>query len=145
MAGEIRSIAGKVSDVRLGSDYTYVPNYHNDPAALKNQLVSMRIDNRPVLFRTRTLPSISNGDHAVAAGPDNNGTLEALAMKNVSTGATYCDLPWWAVPVGWFAVVMGILFAPILIGLFFLYIGVKALRQAGRVKKALALLHSNGA
>ncbi len=81
-------IRGKASDLDRGSDNTIVHG-RNGPAHIVNQLASLRIDNKPVIFRSRTLVSIKEGDEVIAAGSMKNGTLDALALRNVSTGASY--------------------------------------------------------
>lgn len=57
--------------------------------AIKDQIAAFRVDNKPVVFRTRTFPSIKEGDEVVAAGSIKNGTLHAIALRNASTGANY--------------------------------------------------------
>ncbi len=78
-------VRGKASGVEKGIDTTPVQN----GAVIVNQLSGFRVDNRPVVYRGRDFPSIRDGDEIVAAGDMNNGTLQAIALRNVSTGATY--------------------------------------------------------
>ena len=81
-------VRGLATDIEKGSDFTYASTA-NGPMAIKDQIAAFRIDNKPVVFRTRTFPSIKEGDEVVAAGTMKNGTLHAVAMRNASTGAHY--------------------------------------------------------
>lgn len=82
------TLRGAASHLGRGSDNTVIAR--GDGAAhIVNQIASFRIDNKPVNFKSRTLVSISDGDEVIAAGPMKNGTLEALAVRNISTGAFY--------------------------------------------------------
>lgn len=78
-------VRGKASGVEKGMDTTPTRN----GAVLVNQLAGFRVDNKPVVYRGRDFPSIHEGDEIVAAGEMKNGTLQAMAVRNVSTGATY--------------------------------------------------------
>jgi hypothetical protein len=108
---------------------------------IKNQIVSMRVDNKPVHFRTRSLPSISDGDSVAAAGTMKNGTLEAVALRNITSGAAYHP-PTNMVMVGAAAlIILGIpLIAFLGFGLFFIGVGVWVLMKALNIKKAVAML-----
>src|ERR1700759_3320972 len=88
-------ISGTASAVLLGSDLSYAATA-NGPVAMQNQLVTLRIDNKPVSFRTRQgVPSISEGDKVGAAGAMKNGTLHADALRNYTTGASYHPQTLW--------------------------------------------------
>lgn len=78
-------VRGKASGVEKGIDTTPLRN----GAVVVNQLAGLRLDNTPVVYRGRDFPSIRDGDEIVAAGDMKNGTLDAIALRNVSTGATY--------------------------------------------------------
>ncbi len=82
MATVVRGVA---SGVEKGIDTTPLRN----GAVVVNQLAGLRVDNKPVVYRGRDFPSIRDGDEIVAAGDMTNGTLQAIALRNVSTGATY--------------------------------------------------------
>lgn len=78
-------VRGKASGVEKGIDATPIQN----GAVVINQLSGFRVDNKPVVYRGRDFPSIHEGDEIVAAGDMTNGTLQAIALRNASTGATY--------------------------------------------------------
>jgi hypothetical protein len=143
----LKVISGIVSNVSLGSDFSYAATAQHGPVAIKNQLVSMRLDNKPVLFRTRTLPSISDGDQVAASGPEKNGTLEALAVRNITTSSIYHAPTKSAIILAGLLIIIGIpLIAVLGIGLLFVAFGGWVLWKAFRVRKAVALLHqSSGA
>jgi hypothetical protein len=138
-------LSGVASNVTLGSDYSYMATAQHGPVAIKNQIVSMRLDNKPVLFRTRTLPSISDGDQVSAAGNMKNGTLEAVALRNLTTGSAYHP-PTNMVMVGAGAlIILGIpLIAFLGFGLFFVGGGVWVLMKALNIRKAVAQLQLGG-
>jgi|JI10StandDraft_1071094.scaffolds.fasta_scaffold57299_6 hypothetical protein len=81
-------VRGRATDIEKGSDFSYAATT-NGPMAIKDQIAAFRVDNKPVVFRTRTFPSIKEGDEVVAAGSIKNGTLHAIALRNASTGANY--------------------------------------------------------
>ena len=139
-------VTGRASAVNLGSDYSYAATARHGPVAIKNQLVSMRLDSRPVLFRTRTLPSISEGDQIAAAGAEKNGTLEALALRNLTTGASYHPPTTMFMAGSALLIVLGIPLIPVLgIGLLFVGLGIWFLMRAFRVRSAVAMLHGQAA
>jgi hypothetical protein len=134
-------ISGSASNVNFGSDYTYAATANYGPVPIKNQIISMRVDSKPVHFRTRSLPSISEGDRVAAAGTMKNGTLEAVAIRNLTSGAAYHP-PTTMVMVGSVAlIILGIpLIAFLGFGLFFIGIGVWVLIKALNIKKAVGML-----
>jgi hypothetical protein len=140
---DMKVVTGSVSNVSLGSDYSYAATAQHGPVAIKNQLVSMRIDNKPVLFRTRTLPSISDGDRVSAAGPEKNGTVQALAVKNLTTQSSYFAPTKTAMMLAGLLIVIGIpLVAFLGIGLLFIGFGGWVLWKAMQVRRAVAMLDS---
>lgn len=78
-------VRGKASGVEKGMDTTPTRN----GAVITNQLSGFRVDNKAVVYRGRDFPSIHEGDEVVAAGEMKNGTLQAMAVRNATTGATY--------------------------------------------------------
>lgn len=138
-------ISGNASNVNFGSDFTYAATSNYGPVPIKNQIVSMRVDSKPVHFRTRSLPSISDGDQVAAAGTMKNGTLEAVALRNLTSGASYHP-PTTMVMVGSIAlIVLGIpLIAFLGFGLFFIGVGVWMLMKAFSIRNAVSMLQSAG-
>lgn len=139
-------LTGRASSVALGSDYSYAATANHGPVAIKNQLVSMRLDNKPVLFRTRTLPSISEGDYVAAAGGEKAGTLEALAVRNLTTGAFYA--PGTVVPMV-LSIILILLGIPLIaflgFGLLFVGGGVWVLVRVLKVRRAITMLKATSA
>lgn len=81
-------LRGTASDLGRGTDNTVVAQ-GNGVAHIVNQIASFRVDGKPVNFKSRTVVSIKDGDVVVAAGGMKNGTLDALAVRNLTTGAVY--------------------------------------------------------
>lgn len=134
-------VKGRASNVSLGSDYSYAATANHGPVAIKNQIVSMRVEGKPVEFKTRSLPSISDGDEVVAAGSTKNGTLQAVAMRNVSTGASYFPPTTMPLVLGALLIVIGIPLIPLLgIGLFFGGFGAWVIYKCLNVRKAVKAL-----
>lgn len=137
----VTMITGQATSIALGSDYSYAATANHGPVAIKNQLVSMRLNNKPVLFRTRTLPSISEGDYVAAAGKQKAGTLEAMAVRNLTTGALYAPPTIVAMIMCIVLILIGIPLIPMLgIGLVFSGLGVWILLRAIAVRRAVAML-----
>lgn len=137
----ITVLSGVASNVTLGSDYSYMATAQHGPVAIKNQIVSMRLDSKPVLFRTRTLPSISDGDNVAAAGSMKNGTLEAIALRNLTTGSAYHPGTNMVMVGAGLLIILGIpLIAFIGFGFLFIGVGVWAMMKALNVRKAVAQL-----
>ncbi|MBX3357592.1 MAG: hypothetical protein KF745_04105 [Phycisphaeraceae bacterium] len=144
MALTLRS--GLASNVQLGSDYSYAATSNHGPVAIKNQLVSLRIESRPVLFRTRTLPSISEGDVVAVVGHEKNGTLEALVLKNVTTEAFYAPPTVMPMVLSVLLILIGIpLIALLGLGLLFVGFGGYVLYRVICVRRAISMLRDHQA
>jgi len=104
-------ISGIADNIQQGSDYNYTSGGNNTTVAIKNQLFSLRIDNKPILFRTRTFPSITAGDHIAVVGKYKSGTFHASALKNLTTGAGYYMPTNGPLILGIISVVLGFLIA----------------------------------
>lgn len=138
--------SGRASDIARGSDYSYAATANQGPVAIKNQLLSMRLDSKPVMFRTRTLVSISDGDYVAAVGGEKAGTLEALAIRNLTTGAVYAPGTIAAIIMSIMLILIGIpLIAFLGIGLIFSGMGVWVLIRAFKIRKAVAMLKATPA
>ena len=134
-------ISGSASNVVFGSDVSYAATA-NGPVAMQNQLISLRIDNKPVSFRTRQgVPSISEGDKVAAAGSMKNGTLEATALRNLSTGASYQPATLWVMVLAGLLILLGVPMISFLgIGLIFIGFGVFFILKAWSVRQAIQAL-----
>jgi hypothetical protein len=134
-------VSGRSSNVTLGSDFTYAATANQGAVPIKNQLVSLRLDNKPVFFRTRTLPSIGDGDFVAAAGSMSNGTLQALALRNMTTGAAYHPPTVMPMVLAVLLVLIGVpLIAFLGLGLLFIGFGGFVFYRCLRVRKAASLL-----
>ena len=85
----LQSLSGTATHVTLGSHVGYAPTAQYGPVAVKLQLVTFRLNGRPVRIKIHESASIPEGDQLMAAGDEKQGTLEALAVKNLTTGAIH--------------------------------------------------------
>jgi len=85
----LQSLSGTATHVTLGSHVGYAPTAQYGPVAVKLQLVTFRLNGRPVRIKIHESASITEGDQLMAAGDEKQGTLEALAVKNLTTGAIH--------------------------------------------------------
>ncbi len=85
----LQSISGTATNVNLGSQLAYAPTAKYGPVAVQQHLVNFRLNGRAVRIKVTDSASISEGDQLVAAGKEKQGTLEALAVKNLTTGALH--------------------------------------------------------
>lgn len=136
----ITVLSGHATNVTHGSDVSYAATT-NGPMAIKNQLINLRLDNKPVLFRTRTLPSIGDGDVVVAAVASKNGTMEALALRNMTTGAIHHAPTVGAMILAGILILIGLpLIAFLGLGLLFVGFGAFVLYKGLMVRKAAAMV-----
>jgi hypothetical protein len=116
----------------------YVPTAQYGPMAVQQHLVQFRLNGRPVRIKVTDSASISEGDHLVAAGAEKQGTLEALAVKNVTTGAIHHNPYQFPLIAG---IVVGVCSIPLclfLIGIPMLAINAWVVMRANKVKQAVA-------
>jgi len=85
----LQSLSGTATHVTLGSHVGYAPTAQYGPVAVKLQLVTFRLNGKPVRIKIHESASITEGDQLMAAGDEKQGTLEALAVKNLTTGAIH--------------------------------------------------------
>jgi len=85
----LQSLSGTATHVTLGSHVGYAPTAQYGPVAVKLQLVTFRLNGRPVRIKIHESASITEGDQLMAAGDEKQGTLEALAVKNLTSGAIH--------------------------------------------------------
>ena len=138
-------LCGTATKVAQGSETTYAASAQYGPIAQHNTVITLRIDNRVVHFRTRTMPSISEGDQVAVAGSDSGGTLYALALRNLTTGAVYCPSTTLPMVGSVIVILIGIpLIALLGIGLFFVGMGGWLLWRCIRIRKAAALIAQQG-
>ena len=85
----LQTLSGTATHVTLGSHVGYAPTAQYGPVAVKLQLVTFRLNGKPVRIKIHESASITEGDQLMAAGDEKQGTLEALAVKNLTTGAIH--------------------------------------------------------
>jgi hypothetical protein len=134
-------ISGTSTKVAQGSETTYAASGQYGPIAQHNTVITMRIDGRVVHFRTRTMPSISEGDVVAAAGKESGGTLYALALRNLTTGAIYCPATTLPMVGSIIVIVVGIpLIALLGLGLFFVGMGGWLLWRCLQIRKSCTMV-----
>jgi hypothetical protein len=107
----------------------------------------MRLDRKPVPCRTRTLPSTSEGDRVAVSGIEKAGTMEAIALRNLTSGAI-CSPPAGAmlVAAGVVLIVLGIpLIVACGIGLVFIAGGLLVFYKTFRHRAAIAMVQQQSA
>ncbi len=130
-------LSGAATHVAQGSETTYAASGQYGPIAQHNTVITLRIDGRVVHFRTRTMPSISEGDQVAVAGADKGGTLYALALRNLTTGAVYCPATTLPLIGSVIVIIVGIpLIALLGLGLFFCGMGGWLLWRCLQIRKA---------
>lgn len=93
----------------------------NNTSTSTAYIALFRVDGRPVRFRSSQPSSISDGDNVAVAGLPWRGSLDALAMRNLTTGEVTNSGVWGYVFAAVFVpavgsvfwVVMGHLFGPL--------------------------------
>ena len=118
------TLSGTATNVMLGSQMGYVPTAQYGPMAVQQHLVQFRINNRPARIKINDSASISEGDQVVIAGNEKQGTLEGLALRNLTTGAIHHN-PYQG------PLIAGIVVGVISIPLCFLLIGIPMLAISG--------------
>jgi hypothetical protein len=138
----LATLTGRASGLSRGSDYSYAASSNgNGPVAIKNQLVSARLDGVPMIFKSRTLVSIDDGDVLAAAGATRNGTFEAVALRNLTSGASYHPPTVGPMVLAALLIAAGLpLIALLGLGLLFVGFGAYVMWKCLQVRKAVALL-----
>jgi hypothetical protein len=110
--------------------------------AVKLQLVTFRLNGKPVRIKIQESASISEGDRLIAAGDEKQGTLEALAVKNLTTGAIHHNPYHFPLYGGIAALVISIPMIFILIGVLTAPIAGWLIWRGLRIKNAVAMVNS---
>jgi len=138
----LQSLSGTATNVTLGSHLGYAPSGQYGPIGVKLQLVTFRLNGKPVRIKVHESASISEADRLIAAGTEKQGTLEALAIKNVTTGAIHHNpyqLPLYG---GIAALVLSIPMIFILIGLLTAPIAAWVVWRSLQIKNAVTMVAS---
>lgn len=83
------TLSGTATNVMLGSQMGYIPTAQHGPMAVQQHLIQFRINNRPARIKINDSASVSEGDQVVIAGNEKQGTVEGLALRNLTTGAIH--------------------------------------------------------
>jgi hypothetical protein len=138
----LQSLSGTATNVTLGSHLGYAPSGQYGPVAVKLQLVTFRLNGRPVRIKIHESASITEGDHLIAAGNEKQGTLEALAVKNLTTGAVHHNPYQFPLYGGIAVLVLSIPMIFVLVGLLLAPIAAWVVWRALQIKNAVTMVSS---
>lgn len=138
----LQSLSGIATNVNLGSQLAYAPTAQYGPVAVQQHLVNFRLNNRPVRFKVTDSASISEGDRVVVAGDAKQGTLEALALRNLTTGAIHHNPYRFPLYGGIVALIFSIPMIFVLVGLLLAPIAGWVIWRGLKIKNAVALVNS---
>ena len=138
----LQSFSGTATNVTFGSHLGYAPTAQYGPMAVKLQLVTFRLNGKPVRIKIHESASITEGDRLIAAGNEKQGTLEALAIKNLTTGAIHHNPYQFPLYGGIAALILSIPMIFILVGLLLAPIAAWVVWRALQVKNAVTLVSS---
>ena len=136
----LTTLSGTATNVALGSQMGYVPTAQYGPMAVQEHLVTFRLNNRPARIKIRDSASISEGDQVMIAGNDKQGTLEGLALKNLTTGAIHHNPYQMPLIGGIVAMVISIPLAFLLIGIPLVAISAWVIWRANQVRTAVRMV-----
>jgi hypothetical protein len=136
----LQSLSGIVTNINLGSQRAYAPTAQYGPVAVQQHLANFRLNNRPVRFKVTDSASISDGDQVVVAGDVKQGTLEALALRNLTTGAIHHNPYTFPLYGGLFALVFSIPLIFVFVGLLMAPIAGWVVWRALQIKNAVAMV-----
>jgi hypothetical protein len=88
----LQIVSGVATHLASGTSLSYAAT-SNGPVAMQDQVFSFRINGRPISYRTRSFPSLSEGDVVGAAGKEKGGVLNAFGIRNFTTGVIYSPPP----------------------------------------------------
>jgi len=136
----LQMISGTATHLATGTSISYAAT-NNGPMAIQDQMFSFRINGRPISYRTRSFPSLSEGDVVGAAGKEKGGVLNAFGIRNFTTGVIYSPPTTMPIILCIVLMVIGIpLIAFLGLGLFFVGFGVFVLLRVLNVRKAAKML-----
>ena len=131
----LQTLVGTASHVAHGVSIS-----GSDNSTTSTQVLSLRIDGRPVEYRSSALPSVADGDAVAAAGKERAGSLTAYALRNLTTGATYAGGAGARIAIGIVLIVIGVPLTLVVIGLAFIGLGIWLVVSGTRINTAAALL-----
>jgi hypothetical protein len=138
----MQTLSGTATKVVLGSHQGFAPTAQYGPVAVKMQLATFRLNGRPVRIKVHESASISEGDQLIAAGHDKQGTLEALAVRNLTTGAIHYIPYQFPLYGGLVALILSIPMIFILIGLLLAPIAAWVTWRGWQIKSAVTMVSS---
>ena len=139
----LQTLSGTATNVNLGSQLAYAPTAQYGPVGVQQHLANFRINNRPVRFKVTDSASISEGDQVVVAGNPKQGTLEALALRNLTTGAIHHNPYKFPLYGGGAALICSLPLIFVLVGLLMAPIAAWVVWRALQIKNAVALVSTS--
>jgi hypothetical protein len=136
----LQTLSGTATNVTGGSQLAYAPTAQYGPVAVQQHLVNFRLNGRPVRMKVTDSASISEGDQLIACGTEKQGTLEALAVKNVTTGAIHHNPYSGPLILGIVGMVIAIPLAFLLIGIPLVAIAAYVIWRANTIRKAVLMV-----
>jgi hypothetical protein len=120
-------VDGIVSDIQRGSETSGSGSSYQGTGGMQVatvQLTTMRIGNRAAELKSKSMFIVRNGERVIAAGKEKHGVLQIGAARNLSAGTVYHP----PIITGWIAavaaLVIGVPFSFIFIGLPFVAMGI---------------------
>ena len=109
------------------------------------QVLTFRVNNRPVTFKSPSGTSISNGDSVTAIGGEKAGTFHAICMRNETTGAIFAATSTLFFVLGGLLLLLGIPLSFIILGIPFVIIGAICIYMGWRNMNANKMLEATRA
>jgi hypothetical protein len=135
----LQLVSGIATHLATGTSVSYAAT-SNGPMAIQDQMFSFRINGRPISYRTRSFPSLSEGDVVGAAGKEKGGVLNAYGIRNFTTGVIYSPPTTVPIILCVLLMIIGVALLFIFIGVFFIAFGVFVLLRVLNVRKAAKML-----
>lgn len=138
----MQTLTGTASHVTRGTGTDVIHN-NRQAVGVNTNLLTFRIDGRPVHFKSRdVVPSLEDGDRVAAAGGSKAGTLHAEAVRNLNTGATYAPPTVLPLVLGLVLAVMSVPLMIVLVGFLFLPIALYVLYRVWVVRSAISSVNA---
>jgi hypothetical protein len=136
-------VDGIVSDIQRGSETVGGGSTYRGTGTTQvstNQIMTMRIGNKPAELKSKTMFIVKDGERVIAAGTEKQGVLKIGAACNMSAG-TYYQPP---IMLGWVIVglslLLGVPLSFIIIGLPLVAFAIYMIYLVQSWKKSLAMV-----
>ena len=130
-------LEGKVSRVRFSTGVS------GGEAASAEQIAIFEINGCSVEFRSKESIIVDDGDNCIVAGLIENGLFKALALNNKTKGIYSVNNSKFLRIFGSIFTIVGIITIPVLVGMVFIYIGLKIIQQSNLVNEAHKMVLQN--